>query len=192
MFRWIYGGIAAVIIAMAAPTLAFSHVIVSPDTVATGAWQTFSISVPNEKDNPTIKVVLHIPDSITHVTPTMQPGFTITTDGKDNSITSVTWSGEVPVGQRVELSFSAQAPATTQNLDWKADQYYADGSIVHWDQNPNSAKSDTPYSITKVVAQTSDQPQTTSSLDTLAISLSITAIVLSIGSIFIVRQRARK
>lgn len=58
---------------------ASAHVIVNPKSVGIGSVQTFTVSVPTEKDNPTVGLRLLIPRSVADVTPLVKPGWTITT-----------------------------------------------------------------------------------------------------------------
>ena len=72
-------GMLAAAIILATPGLALAHVVVKPSEALTGAYQTFTTSVPNEKDIPTIGIRLVIPESVESVTPTVKPGWEITT-----------------------------------------------------------------------------------------------------------------
>lgn len=124
---------------------ASAHVVVKPNEVGVGAFQTFSVSVPNEKDNPTISLRILIPDGLNYVSPTVKPGWTIDSkksgEGEDAKVTEITWTGgTIPVGQRDDFSFSAQVPSNETTLSWKAYQTYEDGTVVSWDQNPDSSK----------------------------------------------------
>src|SRR5204863_7267735 len=58
-------------------TPTFAHVVVKPDQVGIGAFQEFSMSVPSEKDNPTVAIKLLIPDGLQMVTPNVKAGWTI-------------------------------------------------------------------------------------------------------------------
>lgn len=124
------------------PTLA--HVSVKPAEVGMGAYQTFAVNVPNEKEMATIQVRLVIPDGLESVMPNVKPGWVITTSHAEEdkesdedhhgSVTEIVWSGgNIPVGQRDEFAFSAKTPAQETNLMWKAYQTYADGTIVSWE-----------------------------------------------------------
>ena len=134
---------------------AFAHVIVTPGQVGVGQELTFNVSVPNERTTPVTSVKLDIPDGVTSVVPTEKPGWTITTQQSNNTITAITWTGSMPVGLRDDFSFSAQVPANPTELDWKAYQTYGDGTVVHWDQQPAGSDDSTgdagPYSVTQVV-----------------------------------------
>lgn len=170
MFKKISGVLAALSIALI-PGIASAHVIVTPGQTGVGEELTFNVSVPNEKEVAVTNLKLDIPEGVTDVTPTSKDGWTITTEkssGSDAEVTSITWAdGTIPVGQRQDFSFSAQAPAKATDLDWKAYQTYADGLVVHWDQKPAGSDDATgdagPYSVTKVVNDLTDSASTTTS-----------------------------
>jgi uncharacterized protein YcnI len=122
-----------------------AHVVVKPNQVGVGAFQTFSVGVPNEKDVPTTSLRLIIPDGLKYVSPTVKSGWIIETkksgEGEDAKITEISWTGGIiPVGQRDDFSFSAQVPSSKTTIAWKAYQTYEDGTLVSWDQNPDSIK----------------------------------------------------
>lgn len=139
---------------------AFAHVIVNPKQVGVAASQEFIMSVPTEKDNPTIGIRLIIPDELKMVTPNVKAGWTINEvkkgTGDTAAVTEINWSGgSIPAGQRDDFLFQAQVPAKEVTLQWKAYQIYQDGSVVAWDHAPSKDPTDDaappPYSTTKVV-----------------------------------------
>lgn len=122
---------------------AFAHILVIPNQVGIATTQDFTVSVPNEKDNPVVLVRLLIPNGLTSVTPNTVPGWTIDTKTNNNNatVTEIDWSGgSIPVGQRAEFIFQAQAPAKQTTLNWKAYQTYSNGIVVSWDVNPATLK----------------------------------------------------
>lgn len=143
---------------------ASAHVTVTPAEALTASRQTFSVNVPNEKDVPTTQIKLVVPSGLTSVMPFQKTGWEITTEttgsGEEVSVTSITWKGgQVNKGMREAFAFGAKAPAKATELQWKAYQTYADGSVVAWDKaevkeghsdGPNSG----PFSVTKVAAET--------------------------------------
>lgn len=175
-----------------------AHVVVRPAEVETAAFQTFTTSVPNELEQPTVKVRVVMPDGVGRVSPTVKPGWTIDTvksgEGEDADVKEVTWSGgSIPAGQRDDFTFSAQAPETETILQWKAYQTYADGTEVAWDQAPsNGGHGDgatKPFSETEVVSElaaaaTSDEkPENASSpTATTALALSVAALLVAVYS----------
>lgn len=184
---------------LALPAVALAHVVVTPAQAVIGARTLFTVSVPNEKQVAVTAIELRMPKGIQDVQPNVTAGWHITTvTDDDGNVTSITWQGTIPVGQRADLLFKAQTPAAAGELDWKANQTYADGSVVHWDQNAAQAgkavKDDVgPYSVTKVIDD--EISSKTSSSDDglrqarLALAVSIAALVLSIGSLFMRRPK---
>jgi uncharacterized protein YcnI len=131
------------VVSMLALTVApaFAHVIIYPHQVGIASLLDFTVSVPNERDNPVVSVKLLIPNGLSSVTPDATPGWTITTKGNgsgDNAtVTEIDWNGgTIPVGQRAEFIFQAQVPPQPTTLNWKAYQTYSDGTLVSWDINP--------------------------------------------------------
>ncbi len=123
----------------------FAHVVVKPNTVGVAAFQTFTVGVPNEKATPTTQVRLVIPEGLHHVSPNVKPGWKIeikktTAEGSsEERVSEIIWSGgSIPVGQRDDFAFSAQAPAQEGSIQWKAYQTYGDGVTVAWDASKES------------------------------------------------------
>jgi len=169
------------------PASVFAHVVVTPDQAGIGQELIFNVSVPNEKNVAITKVRLVVPVGVQDVVPTVNPGWTIDTEGSPDAISAIDWTGVIPVGQRGDFSFSAQVPAHSTQLDWKAYQTYADGTVVHWDQTPAGSDDATgnagPYSVTTVVNDLTHQTtskESGSSLPVFAILLSAFAIVISL------------
>ena len=179
---------------------AFAHVVVQPATVGVAAFQTFDIGVPSEKDNATVAIKLLIPQGLDEVTPNVKPGWTVGVVKDGDTVTEIDWTdGEIPAGQRDDFYFSAQAPATTTNLIWKAYQTYADDSVVSWDANPATFKNGeegTPYSTTKVINDLSITPpasqqqvQSSDHKATTALIFSIVAIAIASVALSIARKQ---
>lgn len=130
-------GVVAAVLVLANPGMAFAHVVVSPKEALTGAYQTFTTSVPNEKDIPVTAIRLVIPDAVDSVTPTVKPGWEIQTKKSGDKVTEITWTGgSIGPELRDEFTFSAHMPAKAGDIHWKAYQTYQDGSVVAWDQKP--------------------------------------------------------
>ena len=142
------------------PAVAMAHVAVQPSEVGVGKTQVYSISVPTEKEVPTVAVRIVLPSGLQEVMPTVKAGWQVETkttgEGDKKEVTEISWTGgSIPAEQRDEFSFSAQVPAEATTLQWKAYQTYQDGSVVSWDQTPtgsDDAEGDKgPYSTTKIV-----------------------------------------
>jgi uncharacterized protein YcnI len=197
MKRLIISIIASVSTIALIPVAAFAHVVVTPNQADVGQELVFNVSVPNERDTIVTTIKLDIPKGVTEVTPTVLPGWTIVTTGSGDNVTTITWSGTIPIGQREDFSFGAQAPGSATQLDWKAYQTYGDGTIVHWDQTPAGSDDATgnagPYSVTKVVNDLTSTTATTSSNNDntpiLAIVISIFAVLLSIMSLLTKKKK---
>lgn len=148
---------------------ASAHVVVQPAEVPAASFQTFTAGAPNEKDIPFNEIKLLIPEGLGHVSVTQKPGWQVNVEtegeGSETAVKSITWhGGNVPAGFREDFTFSAQAPAETTELRWKAYQTYANGETVAWDltndEQPKTAdgapdfSQSGPFSVTKVVAET--------------------------------------
>lgn len=130
-------------------TVASAHVTVLPKESATGAWETYTMKVPVEKDVNTNKVVLKMPEGVEFQQYEPIPGWTTTVD---ESAGTVTWEAEgdgIAAGEFQRFTFVAKNPATEGEAAWDAFQYYTDGSIVEWTGDENA---DTPHSITTIGA----------------------------------------
>ncbi len=194
----------------------FAHVVVKPSQIGVAARQVFTVSVPNEKDNPTIALRLVIPTGLKSVTPNVKPGWTIdikkTGEGENATVTEIDWTGgSIPVDQRDEFYFQAQTPSKEITLNWKAYQTYEDGTVVSWDQNPDSMKTMSdeqmeenekknlgPYSQTKIVNDLAGEntPESTSSKlietekkSSQAMTLSLAALALSVVALIVVTKK---
>ncbi len=189
----------------------FAHVVVHPSQVGVAAFQEFTMSVPTEKDNPTIAIKLLIPEGLKMVTPNVKPGWTIREkkngDGDDAIVTEIEWTdGSIPPGQRDDFLFQAQVPAKATTLNWKAYQTYSDGSVVAWNHDPKLSKgpdddsAPPPYSTTKVIndltgsqneltmTNTSTMPNNSQNMN-FPLELSIIALALSVVSLGIILRK---
>lgn len=186
-----------------------AHVTVKPETSSTGAWETYTIKVPVEKDVPTTKVALKMPKGVEFSMYEPTPGWTIATEKDQNgNVTTVTWtaSGEgLKAGEFAQFSFIAKNPDQASEAAWDAYQYYKDGSIVEWTGDKNS---DLPHSITTIVQgeatgdhhggqaeKTETNKEVTEAVqpktDKLPLILSIIAVLLSVVSAIVVVARKK-
>lgn len=183
------------IILLCIPAVASAHVVVTPNTANVGQELVFNISVPNEQQTAVTDLKLAVPAGVSGVIPTAKDGWTINTtstgSGDSATVSTIEWSmGQIPVGQRQDFSFSAQVPSKATNIDWKAYQTYADGTVVHWDQKPAGSDDATgnagPFSVTKVtndLTATSAAPTTMKANTTLPTILSFAAIILAAAAL---------
>ena len=119
---------------------ASAHVTVKPSEAASASYQLFTVSVPNEKPLSTVAVKVLIPENVSGVTPTNKAGWSVSTEKNGDTVTTISWSdGEIKDGLRDEFTFSAKTPDSPGELQWKAYQTYADGTVVAWDQTESDS-----------------------------------------------------
>ncbi|PFM81762.1 hypothetical protein COJ46_06710 [Bacillus sp. AFS077874] len=168
--------------------IASAHVVVNPKISTPGAWETYTMKVPSEKEIATTKVTLKIPSKFEFVSYQPVLGWKFSeTKAANGVVTSVTWSAEndgIQAGQFQQFVFMAKNPDAEVNGAWDAYQYYKDGSIVEW---TGDEKSEAPHSITNIVKDTTVKGEnvkatenTTVKKDTEKSGSSNTSLVMSI------------
>ena len=199
MFKKISASVTAFIAVLLIPAVATAHVAVQPSEVGIGKTQVFGISIPTEKEVPTVGVRIVLPSGLQEVKPTVKAGWQIETkttgEGDKKEVSEIIWTGgSIPAEQRDEFSFSAQVPAQATTLLWKAYQTYQDGSVVTWDQTPtgsDDAEGDKgPYSTTKVVDDLATPATSTTKNNNVtgAYVLAGIALIGAIGAIVVKRK----
>jgi uncharacterized protein YcnI len=142
-------------VAMSAP--AWAHVVVSPEEVTAGDYETLTVSVPTEKEIPTTKIRVEVPEGflLSGVQPV--PGWEHSFEEDGGVVTAVTFSGgEIRPQEFQQFLLQAQAPEKPGEYPWKAFQTYEDGSVVEWVGPPDSEE---PASVIEVVSGGSEHPQ---------------------------------
>lgn len=208
--------ISLTLLALLVATPVMAHVTVSPGEVLTASFQTFTVSVPNEKDESTTSLKLDIPAGLSSVTPNVKLGWKISIDkdgeSEDAPVTAITWSnGNIPASLRDEFSFSARTPDEPTQLRWSAYQKYADDTVVAWDVaedaqpknedgTPDYSKSG-PFSVTKVTTVTPEaaalqnlriaNARTDRSLDRL-MYLSVGVVFLGLASLYYATRKIQQ
>lgn len=152
MKKWSIGLSACIALLCFAGT-ASAHVTVNPGVSAPGAWETYTMKVPVEKNIPTTKVTMKVPEGVEFVSYQPIPGWKVTLDkDKSGKAKTITWSatdkGILP-GEFQQFQFIAKNPEKETNAAWNAFQYYKDGSIVEWTGDEGS---ESPHSITKITS----------------------------------------
>lgn len=156
--------VSAGLISVAVSIPASAHVTVRPAEAVTAGYQTFTVSVPNEREVSTTGIKVVIPENVLGATPTQKANWSIAIEkqgeGDSSRVSSISWTGgEITEGTRDEFTFSAKVPDTEGDLRWNAYQTYADGVIVSWDQQSEGGhgtdENKGPFSVTKVVAESS-------------------------------------
>ncbi|UQZ36242.1 hypothetical protein C2I18_23580 [Paenibacillus sp. PK3_47] len=146
------------IAALAAPSLAAlmlfaavasAHVTVAPAQSATGAWETYTLKVPSEKESATVRIDLRIPEGAEFKQYEPSPGWDVTIEG--NKVSWIATGEGILAGQFQRFYFTAKNPDSAGDIAWNAYQHYADGSLVQWSGEEGSA---TPHSVTEIVQST--------------------------------------
>jgi uncharacterized protein YcnI len=190
--RLFLASLASIVALSMIPGAAFAHVVVKPVETTVGSFDTYTVSVPNEKEIAVTSVRLQIPKGLSYVTPTTKPEWSIDVEKDGDVVRNITWKdGTIPAGQRQDFTFSAQAPAAAGHMTWKAYQTYADGTVVAWDKAPTNSdiegENSGPFSVTNIKDDTEEAKVavTAAPNTTLALIISIVAVVLSAASLFI-------
>ncbi len=137
---------------------AWAHVVVSPEEVAAGDYETLTVSVPTEKEIPTTEIRVEVPEGflLSGVQPV--PGWEHAFEEDGGIVTAVTFSGgEIRPREFQQFLVQAQAPEEPGGYPWKATQTYEDGSTVEWTGAPGSEE---PASVVEVA---SGRPEDTES-----------------------------
>ncbi len=176
---------------VATPMVTSAHVVVSPHDALTGEYETFTTSVPNEKDIAVTGIRVVIPDTIESVTPTVKPGWDIQTKKSGEKITEISWTGgSIGPELRDEFSFSAHLPTAAGELHWKAYQTYQDGTVVSWDQKPSgdghghgNSEGKGPYSTTTVSEEATTESHDAAPSNALLYVLGFGALVVGVAAL---------
>lgn len=134
---------------------ASAHVSVHADSSAPGSWTQLTFRVPTESTTAaTTKLVITLPQDtpLAHVSTKPVDGWTVAVQEAPlptpvqlpggatltKAAHTVTWQGDaahsIKPGEYQEFSISAGPLPGTGTLLFPADQYYSDGSVVHWNQ----------------------------------------------------------
>ncbi|HEU5318338.1 MAG TPA: YcnI family protein [Chloroflexota bacterium] len=130
---------------------AAAHVTVQPPQAVPNASQIFTVRVPTEKDEPTVRVRVEFPNGLTVSRFQPKPGWTRTMD-RDSSgrITAVTWSGgRIEPAEFEDFIFQARTPEAAGKLAFRALQTYLSGETVEWVDAESGAR---PAAIVEVRA----------------------------------------
>ncbi|MBM7644124.1 uncharacterized protein YcnI [Scopulibacillus daqui] len=132
--------------------IASAHVTVSPDQAPSNSYQKFTFRVPTEKNIPTTKLKIRVPEQVDVSLIEPVPGWKYSLEkNKDGKVTNITWTAEgkgLSSTEFGEFSVMGKIAANANKLEWKAYQTYKDGSVVKWIQE---AGGDNPAPVTKVV-----------------------------------------
>lgn len=134
---------AALVLLFAA--VASAHVTVAPSQSSTGAWETYTLKVPTEKNSPTTQIDLRMPEGVEFKQYEATPGWKVTVEG--NKVSWIADGEGIQPGQFQRFTFTAKNPDQAGKIAWNAYQHYADGSLVQWSGEEGA---ETPHSVTVI------------------------------------------
>lgn len=176
-----------VVFVMVFAGVASAHVSVLPNESTQGASEKFTVRVPNEEDNPTVKVEVKFPINdvtISRFESKPEWTYTVTKDASDK-ITSVIWTATgngIKAGEFAEFNMQGKIGEKATTVSWKAYQTYKDGTVVEWVGAEGSGK---PAAVTKVKEKSANASTDNNNASQLPLYLSIAALVVGIASLFI-------
>jgi uncharacterized protein YcnI len=169
---------AVAVFGFAAP--ASAHVTVNPNTATQGGYTKVTFRVPDEKDTAnTVKLEVTMPEDnpIASVSVKPVPGWTVApvvtklknpikSDDGDvtEAVTKITWtadpSGVIKPGQFQEFDVSLGPLPKVDQLVFKALQYYSDGDVVRWIEEPSAGQPEPehPAPVLKLMAANATTP----------------------------------
>jgi len=131
-------------------TSAGAHIQVSPTVAAPNDPVHFTVLVPGESEQETVKVELKVPADVLPFSFGTTPGWKRKlVEAPNGAIDRIVWTGRMPKDGFAEFSFLAGTPEKPTTLTWKALQTYADGQVVRWIGAPGSEQ---PAPVTRIVA----------------------------------------
>ena len=127
----------------------YAHVVVQPRESSTGATQTYTMRVPNERSVATVRLEIDFPTAVEISAVDEKPGWKL--ELKKNAsgkISGAIWSGARLAPREVaEFTFTARNPASETKLAWNVIQVYEDDSRSEW-TGPEGSR--TPASVTTI------------------------------------------
>lgn len=202
--RKLVTGLLAVAMLMISPVIASAHVTVAPTESTTGAWETYTVKVPVEKESATVKVVVKVPAGVAFQSYEPVPGWNVVVNKTDNTVTWTATGGGIQNGQFQRFSFVAQNPDKAGTVDWNAYQYYKDGSIVEWTGNEDADYPHATTTISKAVSdsatdshgkkateksETNDTKESPSVIQWVSLGIAILALVLALLTFVMKRKK---
>jgi uncharacterized protein YcnI len=126
------------------------HVRISPRESAAGASQKYTMSVPTERQSPTVRIEATFPASVTVTSLGVTPGWKVEErrDAEGRIVGAVWTGGSIPFADSTEFSFEAKNPAVSTRLEWKVIQIYQDGTRSEW-TGPEDSRTPSPVTAVK-------------------------------------------
>ena len=164
------------------PLVLCAHAVVSPGTSRPNAYERYVLRVPNEGDNPTIRVEITFPAEVRVISFADVPGWRIEAsfDSTGRAV-SAAWIGSLPPNRFIEFPFIGVNPAAGTTLVWPVIQTYASGVRAEW---TGPRESESPASVTVIAGESSP------SQSRLPLWLSILAVLLGLGALVLSARRS--
>ena len=137
---------------------AAAHVTVLPAEAPAGAFVSFTVRVPGEKDVPTVSVRVEFPTGMTVSRFQPKPGWERVVE-KDTAgrIVAATWSsGRISADEYEEFTFLARTPSEAGPLAFRAFQTYEGGEVVAWAGGAEDAE---PAPVIEVTLDSTGTPE---------------------------------
>jgi uncharacterized protein YcnI len=152
--------VAVVVGTLVVPAAAAAHAVVTPAASKPAEQQLYTLTVPNEREVPTVRVELQVPAEIDTILVGEAVGWESEVVRKDDRIDVIRFSGgSIPPDFFGTFQFIARNPVEEGELVWRVRQFYEGGEIVVWGGPPDS---ETPASRTEISESADDD----GSLDT--------------------------
>ena len=157
---------------------ASAHAVVAPAASRPGAYERYVLRVPNESDNPTVKIEMTFPADVRVISFVDVPGWTLKAvmDSSGRAV-SATWTGMLPPERFVELPFMAVNPKANGRITWPVIQTYANGDRAEW---TGPRDSDHPASVTEVAVPRESLGSLSNILAFMATLVALAALVLGL------------
>lgn len=115
------------------PAVAHAHIQVRPARAAPLDPVLWTVLVPNERSEATVRIELQVPPGVSPFSFEDTPGWKRTLRlADDQSIERIVWTGRVGPEGLARFTFLATTPEQEGTIAWKALQIYEDGQIVRW------------------------------------------------------------
>jgi uncharacterized protein YcnI len=138
----------AALLTLAVPALAAAHVTVRPRESRAASEDRYTVRVPTEGTVATTMIRVEIPAGVTVLEVEKSAGATFETIQEGSRIVAITWRREIKPKEAAEFTFRARNPDSGQDVQWKAHQHFADGTVTDWVGAPGDRR---PAAVTKIV-----------------------------------------
>ena len=127
---------------------AAAHAVVQPSASRPADLQRYTLTIPNERDAPTVAVRMEVPDGIDYLLVEKKPGWTTRLEKRAGRTAAVVFEGgSIQPGFYDTFRFIARNPPDEETIAWNVRQKYGGGEVVDWNGPPGS---DTPATRTVI------------------------------------------